>query len=101
LKHKNGVVEEIIFADNSTFELKAIYSRPASEQHCKIPELLGCELTEQGLIKVDTFQKTTVDNIFACGDNTSPFRAVSYAISTGSIAGVVLNNAMTEEEFLK
>lgn len=27
LKHKNGVVEEIIFADNSTFELKAIYSR--------------------------------------------------------------------------
>jgi len=101
LKHENGVVEEIIFADNSTFELKAIYSRPASEQHCKIPELLGCELTEQGLIKVDTFQKTTVDNIFACGDNTIPFRAVSYAISTGSIAGVVLNNAMTEEEFLK
>jgi len=101
LKHKDGVVEEIIFADNSTFELKAIYSRPPYEHHCKIPELLGCELTEQGLIKVDTFQKTTVDNIFACGDNTNSFRAVSYAISTGGIAGVVLNNAMTEEEFLK
>jgi thioredoxin reductase len=101
LKHKNGVVEEIIFADNSTFELKAIYSRPAFEQHCKIPELLGCELTEQGLIKVDSFQKTTVDNIFACGDNTNPLRSVPYAISTGSIAGVLLNNTMTEEEFLK
>jgi pyruvate/2-oxoglutarate dehydrogenase complex dihydrolipoamide dehydrogenase (E3) component len=62
---------------------------------------LGCELTEQGLIKVDTFQKTTVDNIFACGDNTNSLRAVPYAISTGNIAGVVLNNAMTEEEFLK
>jgi thioredoxin reductase len=58
-------------------------------------------LTEQGLIKVDAFQKTTVDNILACGDSTSPFRAVSYAVSTGSVAGVVLNNAMTEEEFLK
>jgi len=58
-------------------------------------------LTEQGLINVDAFQKTTVDNIFACGDNTNPFRAVSYAISTGTITGVVLNNAMTEEEFLK
>lgn len=101
LKHQNGVVEEILFADNSTFELKAIYSRPPFEQHCKIPESLGCGLTEQGLIKVDSLQKTTVDNIFACGDNTNPLRAVPYSISSGNIAGVALNNAMTEEEFLK
>lgn len=101
LKHKNGVVEKIIFSDNSNFELKVIYSRPPFEQHCKIPELLGCELTEQGLIKVDAFQKTTVDNIFACGDSTNPIRAVSYAVSTGNNTGVFLNNAMTEEDFLK
>src|SRR5439155_23329486 len=50
LKHKDGVVEEIIFSDNSTFQLQTIYSRPPFEQHCKIPELLGCELTEQGLV---------------------------------------------------
>jgi thioredoxin reductase len=101
LKHKNGVVEEIILSDNSSFELKAIYSRPPFEQHCKIPELLGCELTEQGLIKVDSFQKTTVDDVFACGDNTNPIRSVSYAVSTGNNTGVFLNNAMTEEDFSK
>jgi thioredoxin reductase len=99
LNHKNGVVEEIVFSDNSRFELKAVYSRPPFEQHCKIPESLGCELTEQGLIKVDGFQKATVDNVFACGDNTNPIRAVSYAVSTGNNTGVFLNNAMTEEEF--
>lgn len=101
LKHKDGVVEEVIFVDNSTFELKVIYSRPPYEHHCKIPELLGCELTEKGLIKVDALQKTTVDNIFACGDNTNPLRSVPYAVSAGNIAGVAINNAMTEEEFLK
>jgi len=101
LKHKEGVMEEIIFADNSTLQLPIIYSRPPFEQHCKIPELLGCELTEQGLIKVDTSQKTTVDNIFACGDSTNPLRSVPYAVSTGSNTGVFLNNAMTEEDFLK
>ncbi len=100
LKHKNGEVEEIIFSDNSIFELKAIYSRPPFEQHCKIPESLGCELTEQGLIKVDEFQKTTVDNIFACGDSTNPIRAVTYSVSTGNNAGVFVNNTMTEEDFL-
>lgn len=99
LKHKNGVVEEIVFSDNTTFPLKVIYSRPPVEQHCKIPELLGCELTEQGLFKVDAFQRTTVDNVFACGDNTNPLRAVSYAVSTGNNTGVFLNNALIEEEF--
>lgn len=99
LKHKKGEVEEIIFSDNSTFQLQAIYSRPPFEQHSKIPELLGCELMEQGLIKVDALQKTTVDNVFACGDNTNPMRSVPYSVSAGSIAGVAINNLMIEEEF--
>ena len=99
LNTKKGNIEQIVFKDKSTFDLKAIYARPDFEQHCKIPEKLGCELTEQGLLKVSMFQKTTVDDIFACGDNASPLRAVSYAVATGNIAGAVLNNEMTEEEF--
>lgn len=99
IKHENGNLRQIVFKDNSTFDLKAIYSRPNFEQHCKIPEMLGCELTEEGLLKVDMFQKATVANIFACGDSSSPMRSVSNAVSTGNIAGAVLNNGMTEEEF--
>lgn len=99
LKHSNGQLQSIILSDGSTFNLNVIYSRPNSEQHCKLPELLGCELTDQGLIKVDMFQKTTINNVYACGDNSSPLRSVSYAVATGNIAGAVLNNGMTEEEF--
>lgn len=98
-KHEKGYLKQIVFKDHSTFDLKAIYSRPAFEQHCKIPELLGCELTEQGLLKVDMFQKTTIANIFACGDNASPMRSVANAVATGNVAGAVVNNTMTEEEF--
>lgn len=99
LKHENGKVRQIIFKDHSTFELKAIYSRPAFEQRCKLPETLGCQLTEQGLLEVDMFQKTTIENVFACGDNASPMRSVAYAVATGNIAGAMLNKGMTEEEF--
>src|SRR5690606_24009508 len=45
LEHQDGNIRQIVFTDNTTFELKAIYSRPAFEQHCKIPKMLGCELT--------------------------------------------------------
>ena len=99
LKHEKGNVKAIVFKDLSTFELKAIYSRPNFEQHCKIPQTLGCELTEQGYIKVDMFQKTSVKDIFACGDNSSPMRTVSYAVATGTIAGSMLNSGMAEEQF--
>ena len=98
-EHDNGNIHQIVFEDHSTFQLKAIYARPDFEQHCKIPERLGCELTEEGFIKVDFFQKTTVEGVFACGDNASPLRAVSYAVATGTIAGAMLNNGMTEEAF--
>lgn len=99
LKHKNGNIEQIVFKDGSTHNLKTIYSRPDFEQHCKIPEILGCELTEQGHLKVDMFQKTTVNNIFACGDATSPMRSVANAVATGNLAGAITNNEMIEQEF--
>lgn len=99
LKHENGNVRQIVFTDDETFDLKVVYSRTDYEQHCKIPESLGCELTEQGLLKVDMFQRTSVPNIFSCGDNSSAMRSVANAVSTGNVAGAVINNAMTEEEF--
>ena len=61
--------------------------------------MLGCELTEQGLIKVDMFQKTTVADVFTCGDTASPMRSVANAVATGSFVGATANNIMTEEEF--
>jgi thioredoxin reductase len=99
LEHENGVVKQIVFSDNASFPLKAIYSKPEFEQHCKIPELLGCEFTEHNHIKVDIFQRTTVPGIFACGDNSSPMRSVANAVSSGNMAGAAVNSLLTEEEF--
>jgi thioredoxin reductase len=99
LKHQNGMVEEILFEDSSSFKLNAIYARPDFEQHCKISEKLGCKLNEQNLLEIDMFHRTTVENIYACGDSVSPFRSVSNAVSTGNIAGAMVNNSIIEEEF--
>lgn len=99
LKHENGNIQQVVFKDHSTFDLKALYSRPVFEQHCKIPETLSCDLTEQGLVKVDMLQKTSVPGVFACGDNASMMRSVAYAVSAGNIVGAMVNNEMTEVEF--
>lgn len=96
---EKGQLKHILFKDGSRQSIKAIYSKPSFVQHCPLPASLACQLNEQGLLEVDFMQRTSEPNIYACGDSASPFRAVSYAVASGSIAGAVINNNLIEEEF--
>ncbi|ASS50950.1 MAG: pyridine nucleotide-disulfide oxidoreductase [Candidatus Fluviicola riflensis] len=98
-EHNNGYLRNIVFKDGSKTPITAIYARPEFEQHCAIPEQLGCELTEQGHISVDPFQKTTIRGVFACGDNTTFMRSVANSVAMGTLAGVMTNKEIIEDEF--
>jgi len=97
--HYNGQIDHILFKDGHREIIKVIYARPKFSQHCNIAATLGCEITEQGLIKVNEFQKTSIAGIWACGDNCSPMRSVANAVYSGSLAGAMLNKEMIEEDF--
>lgn len=98
LLHEAGNVREVTFKDSSKLPFTAIYFRPDFSQS-DIPIALGCELTEQGYIKVDTLQKTSVKNVFACGDNSSMIRAVANAVAAGNMTGAVVNRELAAERF--
>lgn len=95
----NGQLRQILFQDGSFFALDVIYAGLPMEQKSNFAEKLGCELTERNLIKVDAFQKTTVENVFACGDNSSLFRSIANAVSTGNLSGACANNSLLAEAF--
>ncbi len=99
LIHTNGHLEKINFKDGSQFSLKALYAPAPFKQHCHIPENLGCELSEDGYLKVDAFQETTVPGIFACGDNTTKMRTVANAVALGTTAGMAVSKKIIVEEF--
>ncbi|UOB18926.1 NAD(P)/FAD-dependent oxidoreductase [Abyssalbus ytuae] len=99
LEHTNGYLRNIVFKDESTSLIKAIYTKTPFKQHCPIPEQLGCELTDEGYIKTDYLQKTNVKNIYACGDNTTRMRTVANAVSMGTTAGMILNKEFILERF--
>lgn len=96
--HTNGQVEGVVFRDGMRVAVRAIYSGPAFEQHSAIYAPLGVRLTDQGLIEVDAHQKTSVDGVFACGDNCG-MRVISMAVSSGTKAGAVANFDLIEEAF--
>jgi thioredoxin reductase len=64
-----ATAERIHFADGSAASaIHTLYAMPAFEQHCTLPQQLGCVLTDEGYLKVDPQQRTsTVPGIYACG----------------------------------
>ncbi|MBN9286210.1 MULTISPECIES: NAD(P)/FAD-dependent oxidoreductase [unclassified Flavobacterium] len=99
LEHTNGQVRNVVFADHSKKAVDVLYIRSPFEQHCGIPEMLGCELTEEGYLKTDASQETTVSGIYACGDNASRMRTVANAVATGTAVGMGLSRKMIMEQF--
>jgi thioredoxin reductase len=99
LQHTNGQIQTITFKDNSKISITAIYARPQPTQHSEIASQLGCELTEQGRVKVDMSQQTTIPGVYACGDCSNSSRDLAIAVSSGVIAGGACNKEMILEEF--
>lgn len=99
LDHIDGHIQNIVFNDNTTLPLIALYSPRPFEQHCSIPEMLGCELTEDGYLKVNGFQETTVEGIYASGDNTTRMRTVANAVAMGTTAGMSASKKLILEQF--
>lgn len=99
LEQVHGHLQNVIFRDGTKHFVRAMYARCPFEQHCRIPEALGCELTEDGYIKINAFQATSVPGIFACGDNTTRVRSVANAVAMGTAAGAMVNREIILEEF--
>ncbi|MEC3880391.1 NAD(P)/FAD-dependent oxidoreductase [Parapedobacter sp. 10938] len=97
--HRDGHLENVVFDDGTRTLFHALYAAVPFIQRSEIPVALGCDLTEHGHIKVDSLQRTTVEGVYACGDNSSPMRSVANAVAAGNFTGAMVNSVLTEEAF--
>lgn len=51
---------------------------------------------DNNLIKINPFKQITQFGIYACGDNSSMMRSVSFAIARGGIAGAMINKELND-----
>jgi thioredoxin reductase len=99
VEHIGGYIKYIVFKDGTKTPLKAAYVRSPFRQVCQLPEVLGCELTEDGYILIDAFQETSVKGVFACGDNTTKNRTVANAVAMGTTAGMTVSRQLISTAF--
>ncbi|MDJ1484178.1 NAD(P)/FAD-dependent oxidoreductase [Cytophagaceae bacterium YF14B1] len=99
LEHQQGRLQNLLFKDGSSHALTALFARAPFEQHCSLPQTLGCELSDMGFIQVNDFQQTSVAGVYAAGDATTGFRSVANAVGAGTKAGAIVNKELIEEDF--
>ncbi|MBL7931388.1 MAG: NAD(P)/FAD-dependent oxidoreductase [Bacteroidia bacterium] len=99
LEHTKGYMRSLVFKDGAETPLQALYSKRPFTQHSSVPEKMGCEMNDEGYIRTNSFQKTTIDGIFACGDNSTRMRTVANAVAMGTTAGMMANKELIEESF--
>ncbi|URN01083.1 NAD(P)/FAD-dependent oxidoreductase [Actinomadura madurae] len=78
------------FADGSVLRRQAVYHRAPTRQHSELAAQLGCEIQDDGTVRVDELQETTVPGVAAAGD-TAKLPAVPDAatlVSLGAADGV-------------
>jgi thioredoxin reductase len=96
---RDGQLERIVFADGTDLPRHGLFLPTAPRQHSDLPERLGCELTDFGLVKVNADGLTTVPGVYAAGDLALRRHQVVVASADGAIAGVAINHDLTWGDF--
>ncbi len=97
--HENGYLKQLVFKDGSIQLLNALFAKIPAVQHSDMTVKLGCTMTDNGYVTVDAFQKTTVKGVYAAGDCTTMFRALSASIASGGLAGAMMNRELIDDSF--
>lgn len=98
VQHQAGYLSHLLLADGTAYAIDALFTRLPFTQHSDIAQQLGCALNDAGLITVNDFQLTSVEGVYAAGDNCG-MRSLPVAVAAGTKAGAFINKVMIDEEF--
>ena len=100
-------METIVFDDGSSVPSAVMFLHTRTKQRSDIPELLGCNILEDGCVEVDYANKTKVPGVSAAGDMARPvfqpvpIAYVAAAASDGLVAAGFIDADLFGASFKK
>lgn len=83
--------------DGRSISLTGIFLMPKTSVAGSLAQQLGCEF-EDGLtgsyIRVDPMKQTTVEGVYAAGDNAAMAGSITFAVSDGARAGICAHHSL-------
>jgi thioredoxin reductase len=87
---EDGVLQGLVRRDGSEVRCDAVLVHAPLHRRGELPERLGLELTDAGLVAVDSQMRTSVPGIYAAGDLAVAPQQVAIALGSGHLAGIVV-----------
>ena len=84
-------LERVVFDDGTVDQRRALFLRPAQVVASDLPQQIGCEHTETGLLRVGADHQTSVPGVYAAGDATTPLQQIVVAAASGAQAAMMIN----------
>lgn len=102
LRHTNDHLKGAVLVDDTEVSLEGLFVTPGGPLKLKssIGTSLGCEKTEFGFYKVNERNATTVEGVYACGDNMSMAHSVLLAAASGVTAGASVVYELLHEKLI-
>ena len=104
LNGTDGELESVSLADGRDIARHALFYPPPMEQHSDLPEQLGLDVTEFGLVDATRSQRgfgvTSVEGLFVAGDASSGGPpSIASAVGDGYAVGTTVNGVLSMEDF--
>ena len=86
-------------SDGRVIPRAAVFMRPSLHpQRDGLIESLGCEVGEDGFVRVDPTGQTSVSGVWVAGNASNPRAQVITAAGEGSAAAIAINTDLVQED---
>jgi thioredoxin reductase len=95
---ENGYIKSVTCQSGRLYEVDVIFYHLGYQVQNQIAAQLGCELDrDEGFIKVNSSQQTTVHNIYAVGDVDTDRHFIVFAVASGVTAAISIYEALLKD----
>ena len=79
------------------YRFDSVYPALGSDVHSSLAKMMGVDLAEDGSIRVDSHQRTSVPGVYAAGDVVKGLDQISHAMGEGGVAATTIRNDLARQ----
>jgi thioredoxin reductase len=92
-------LDAVELGDGRRVPRAAVFMRPSLRPHAEgLIEALGCQVGEDGFVRVDATGQTSVSGVWVAGNASNPRAQVITAAGEGSAAAIAINTDLVQED---
>lgn len=89
---------EITFERGQQLACDAVFFSADQSQRSALPQMLGCEIDDEGLVRTYKKQHTCIEGVFIAGDAEGDVQFAVAAAAEGAIAAVAINQLLQDQD---